>query len=37
MEAVLARHGTGDARDPQDKGYRGGRLEEVFLKLTSEK
>ena len=37
MEDVLARHHTGDARDPQDKGYRGGRLEEVFLKLTSEK
>ena len=37
MEEVLARHHTGDARDPQDKSFRGGRLEEVFLKLTSEK
>ncbi len=33
MEEVLAMHDeTGHARE----GYRGGRLEEVFLKLTSE-
>ena len=37
MEAVLEKHHTGDARDPQSEGFRGGRLEEVFLKLTSEK
>ena len=33
MEEVLAKHHTGEA---QKEGYRGGRLEEVFLKLTSE-
>ncbi|PIR84022.1 ABC transporter [Candidatus Kaiserbacteria bacterium CG10_big_fil_rev_8_21_14_0_10_51_14] len=34
MEDVIAKHHDGSA--PKD-GYRGGRLEEVFLKLTSEK
>ena len=33
MEEVLAKHHTGAG---QKDGYRGGRLEEVFLKLTSE-
>src|SRR3990167_5581198 len=33
MDEVLAKHHTGEA---QKEGYRGGRLEEVFLKLTSE-
>jgi len=33
MEEILAMHDGGEAKD----GYRGGRLEEVFLKLTSEK
>ncbi len=34
MDEILAMHSDADA--PKD-GYRGGRLEEVFLKLTSEK
>lgn len=33
MEEVLAQHDTGTV---EKNGYRGGRLEEVFLKLTSE-
>ncbi len=33
MEQILAMHEGGESKD----GYRGGRLEEVFLKLTSEK
>ncbi|MBI5470566.1 ABC transporter ATP-binding protein [Candidatus Kaiserbacteria bacterium] len=35
VEEVIAKHHTGDAKE--SPGYRGGRLEEVFLKLTSEK
>jgi ABC-2 type transport system ATP-binding protein len=34
MEEVLAKHGSDEAKKD---GYRGGKLEEVFLKLTSEK
>ena len=34
MQEVLERHNTDEAKKD---GYRGGRLEEVFLKLTSEK
>ncbi len=34
MEDVLEKHGSDEAKT---EGYRGGRLEEVFLKLTSEK
>lgn len=33
MDEILAMHDGGDAKD----GYRGGRLEEVFIKLTTEK
>ncbi len=33
MEEILAMHDGGPAKD----GYRGGRLEEVFIKLTSDK
>ena len=33
MDQILAMHDGGESKD----GYRGGRLEEVFLKLTSEK
>ena len=33
MQEVLALHSGGDAKD----GYRGGKLEEVFIQLTSEK
>jgi ABC-2 type transport system ATP-binding protein len=34
MEDVLAKHGSAESKKD---GFRGGRLEEVFLKLTSEK
>ncbi len=34
MEEVIAKHHSGE---PAKDGYRGGRLEEVFLKLTSDK
>ena len=34
MKDVLEKHGSDEAKK---EGYRGGRLEEVFLKLTSEK
>ncbi len=34
MEEILQKHGSDEAKK---EGYRGGRLEEVFLKLTSEK
>jgi len=34
MEEMLATHGSDESKK---EGYRGGRLEEVFLKLTSEK
>ncbi len=34
MQNVLEKHGSDEAKK---EGYRGGRLEEVFLKLTSEK
>lgn len=33
MDEILAMHDEGEAKD----GYRGGRLEEVFIRLTSEK
>ena len=33
MDEILALHDEGERKD----GYRGGRLEEVFLKLTSDK
>jgi len=36
VEEVIAKHHIGDAKK-EGSGYRGGRLEEVFLKLTSEK
>ncbi|MCE9541290.1 ABC transporter ATP-binding protein [Candidatus Kaiserbacteria bacterium] len=36
MDEVLSRHSDG-TQNADSKGYRGGRLEEVFLKLTSEK